>query len=711
MKRTATPYFNRELSWIEFNARVLEQALRDDVPLLERLRFLCIVTSNFDEFFMVRVATIRRQYLSGNRTTCPSGMAPGALLKRMHARIRQLVDAKYDCLLNTLVPRLADEGITLLRPSDYQSDHVRRLKRQFQQEIYPVLTPVRATSDAELPYVTNLRLHAAFLLESDGEHERLTGDADGQHEHLAIVPIPSSLPRLITLPEEEHHVSFALLEDVIAEHAASLFPGYRIMERCFFRVTRDADLGVDEDQEDGFLEAMEQVLERREYSDPVRLAISSGADRLTATLANVFQVTTDEVYEKPEPLELADLMAVVNLPGFDHLRYQPWPVTNSTALPPESDVWAVLKRQDVLLYHPYESFEPVVRLLQEAADDPQVLAVKMTLYRTSGDSKIVQALIRAAESGKQVTALVELKARFDEEQNITWAQRLERAGAIVVHGIVGLKVHAKALMIVRREERGVKRYVHLGTGNYHEKTARLYTDMGLITSSEEIGYEVGLFFNAITGYSAAPALTTLAMAPTGLKRKLLQLIEREALRARGGAEALILAKLNSLADPEVIEALYQASQAGVTVRLNVRGICMLVPGVPGVSDNISVVSIIDRYLEHARVYYFHNDGTPEVYASSADWMPRNLDRRVELLFPITDEDLMERVMGFLDVGFRDTTNSHQLQPDGTYRRRAPKTGETAVRSQFALAERCAARSAASQSGDATVFTVRRTPSR
>jgi polyphosphate kinase len=706
---SSSPFFNRELSWIEFNARVLAQALRDDVPLLERLRFLCIVTSNFDEFFMVRVATVRRAVRSEGRYFCPSGISPETLLDRMHRRIRELVEQKYRCLLDAVLPKLANEGIRLLRPRDYSQEVARRLNRRFQEEIYPVLSPVRATSETELPYVANLRLHAAFLLRPDDSGDLLRGDEEPRDEYLAIVQIPPSLPRLVFLPGEDNTVAFALLEDVIAQHAGALFPGYRIEEHCFFRVTRDADLGVDEEQEDGFLEAMEQVLVRREYSDPVRLSVSQGTVRLKETLAGVLGLSEQEIYEKPEPLELTDFMAVVSIPGYEHLRYERWPVTPPPAVPAESDLWAVLRRQDVLLHHPYEAFDPVVRLVQEAAEDPEVLAIKMTLYRTSGDSKIVAALERASQLGKQVTVLVEVKARFDEEQNITWAQRLERAGAIVIHGIVGLKVHAKALLIVRREERGIKRYVHLGTGNYNEKTARLYTDVGLMTTAEEIGYEVGLFFNAITGYSATPALSALAMAPTGMKRQVLQLIERETLRARSGSQAMIQAKMNSLADPEVIEALYAASQAGVTVRLNIRGICMLVPGVNGKSDTISVVSIVDRYLEHARLFYVYNDGAPEVYGSSADWMPRNLDRRVELLFPITDPNSVERVMSILDVGFRDTSNAHLLKPDGSYARRTPARGQPPIRSQMVLTERCAARSAPTQTGDATVFQVRRSP--
>lgn len=700
-------FFNRELSWIEFNARVLDEALRGDVPLLERLRFLCIVASNFDEFYMVRVATVRRQLRAGNRTTCPSGLSPAQQLERIHTRIRELITRKYRCLLDELVPKLAENGLKYLRPSQYSPEQAKLLTRRFHEEILPVLSPVRASPEAGLPYIPNLRLHAAFLLEPTSDQELLHGDDEQAGRHLAIVQIPQSLPRIVFLSQDDDETSFGLLEDVVSEHASILFPGYGIVEHGFFRITRDADLDVDDEQEDGFLEAMEQVLVRREYSDAVRLAVSDGAPRLRDTLAEVFGLSDEEVYTKPEPLDVAGFMSVVNLSQFDHLRYQPWPVTEPPELAEEVDLWATIKRQDHLLHHPYESFAPVVRLVTEAADDPDVLAIKMTLYRTSGDSRIIAALERAADQGKQVTVLVELKARFDEHRNITWAQRLERAGAIVIHGVAGLKVHAKVLLIVRREDRGVRRYVHLGTGNYNEKTARLYTDIGLFTARETIGYEAGLFFNAITGYSAAPTLSALAMAPIGLKRRVLQLISRESMRAKAGSPASILAKMNSLADPEVIEALYEASQAGVQIRLNVRGVCMLVPGVRALSENITVVSIIDRYLEHARVFCFHNEGSPEVFASSADWMPRNLERRVELLFPIEDPELVSRAIAMLELAFSDTTNSHLLHSDGCYTRRRPNRNQEPLRSQEANAERCARRAASTETDDSMVFDIHR----
>lgn len=659
-------FFNRESSWVEFNSRVLFEALRRDVPLLERLRFLCIAENNFDEFFMVRVASVKYQIRRGDHTTCPSGTPPSAQLSAISSRVRELVALTYDCLNGDVLPRLSLEGIRLVRPSGYTSAQAKFVRKFFLDEVSPVLTPVRSTTTGELPYVTNLRLHAAFLLSpTEAPALRVTahsGDESGVS--LAIVQVPPSLDRIVRLPDDESF-TFTLLEDVIAEHSATLFPGYKIEEHCLFRVTRDADFGVDEERDEDFVEAMEQILEKRVYSQAVRLSVTRGAGDLRQMLKNGIGVDEDDVYDKAGPLDIGGLIALTALPGYGHLRYDVWQPHDSPMIPKDEPIWDTLKRRDVLLHHPFESFEPITRLLQNAAEDPTVLAIKMTLYRTSGDSPIVAALRQAAQNGKQVTVLVEIKARFDEERNITWAEALERAGAIVIYGIAGLKVHAKALLIVRREPTGVRRYVHLGTGNYNDKTAKHYTDFGLLTTREDIAYETGLFFNAITGYSSIPALAKLSMAPVSLKGRLLQLIEREAAKTSPEMPGLILAKLNSLADPDVIDALYQASQAGVVIRLNVRGICMLVPGEPGLSENITVVSIIDRYLEHGRAFFFRNGGAAEIYASSGDWMPRNLDRRVELLFPVEDEECCAKLLHVLDTTFADDEKAHRLRSDGT----------------------------------------------
>ncbi|MFW5743599.1 MAG: polyphosphate kinase 1 [Spirochaetota bacterium] len=708
---TQPRFINRELSWLEFNARVLSEAARPDVPLLERLKFLCIVTSNFDEFFMVRVAAVKRQIQSGDFVQCPSGICPSELMRRIIARTRELVAQKYRCLHDDVLPGLANAGIVLRRPNELTPSQSSFLGKLFQDEIFPVLTPIRATVGQQVPYITNLKLHAAFTVEPQEDVSLVSDEEETSGEFLAIVQIPSSLDRIVYLPDDAGTVSFALLEDIIVQHAAALFPGYRVTDHCLFRVTRDADMGVDEERDEDFVEAMEQVLEHREFSEPVRLSVTSGADRLRSILADVVGIDEGEVFDKPGPLDLADFMKLTSLHGFDDLHYPRWQAFDPPGVRRDEPIWERIARRDLLLHHPFESFDPVVRFLDDAANDPAVLAIKMTLYRTSGDSPVVRALEAAAESGKQVTVLVEIKARFDEERNISWAERLERAGVIVVYGIARLKVHAKALLVVRREQNGIRRYVHLGTGNYNDKTARLYTDLGLFTARPDVAYEVGLFFNAITGYSAIPVLNKLCMAPVGMKTRLLQLIERETLRAKSDIQGRILAKLNSLADPEVIDALYRASQAGVTVKLNIRGICMLLPGVPGLSERISVTSIVDRYLEHARVYYFHNGGTPEVYAASADWMPRNLERRVELMFPIEDEQARSRAVSVLETAFADTTHAHAMQPDGSYTPVSPSDDADPVRSQLVFHERARDRADQDDATNQKVFEVRRKPPR
>ena len=480
-------------------------------------------------------------------------------------------------------------------------------------------------------------------------------------------------------------------------------------DQCLFRVTRDADFGVDEERDEDFMEAMEQVIETRDFSDAVRLNINHGSPQLRQILTEAFELAESEVYETPDPLELRNLMDIAGIDGYDHLRDEPWKTMQSAWVDEDETMWENIQRRDILLHHPYESFDPVVRLVQEAATDADTLAIKMTLYRTSGNSPIVKALERAAENGKQVSVLVELKARFDEERNIGWAQQLERAGVIVVYGIARLKVHSKALMVVRRERRGIKRYVHLGTGNYNDKTARLYTDLGLLTADDQLAYEVGLFFNSITGYSVIPGLKKLSMAPIALKNRVLELIGRESSRAQSAGSGLIIAKMNSLADPDVIQALYEASQNGVEIRLNVRGICMLVPGVPGLSENIRVVSVIDRYLEHSRIFWFENGGHPETYLGSADWMPRNLEKRVELMFPVENRDIQRRIRKMLDLFFQDNCKAHELAPDGTWTRVQPHKNAPRIRAQETAYQRIRERLSGDEPENRQEFKVRRRP--
>ncbi len=709
-------YFNRELSWVEFNARVLDQMLDPRTPLLERLHFMTIVASNFDEFFMVRVAGLKRQVRGGNYTSCPSGMSPREQLREISRRVHELTRHLYSCLHEELLPALADIGIVVHTPESWSDEQRGYLSQLFRDEYLPVLTPVRCRADEPLPYAGNMRLSAAFLLTprsgetliDDDEDDKVDGSTG--HRHIAVVPIPQSLPRLVFMPETGGSTHVALVEHVIVEHAEALFPGYSISESLLFRVTRDADFGVDEERDEDYVEAMEQVLEGRKYSQPVRLSVSGDSVRLKEFLTETLDVHPEEVYEKPQPLELREFSALVDLPGYEQYRWERRMPREHPAFPEEERIFDSLRRSDAILYHPYDSFSPVVRLVQEAADDPDVLAIKMTLYRTSGRSPIVRALRRAAENGKQVAAVVELKARFDEEQNIEWAEQLERSGVIVVYGVARLKVHAKALLIVRRERGGVRRYIHMGTGNYNEKTARLYSDLGLLTTNAELAWEIGQFFNALTGYSVVPSFGRIAMAPVGLKSRLLQLIHREASRAESEGSGRIMAKMNSLSDSDIIEALYEASTAGVTIDLNVRGICMLVPGVKGQSENIRVVSIVGRYLEHARAFYFENGGNAEVYLSSADWMPRNLERRVELLFPVDEPRLRERVYQILSVHMSDTEQAFELTTSGRYIRREPGP-DGPVNSQEILASQ--AWSAAEQNIPApeSELPVRRKPPR
>jgi len=657
-------YFNRELSWIEFNRRVLEQAKDRELPLLARLKFIAIVSSNFDEFFMVRVASVKRQFKNGNYVGCPSGMSPLEQLKEIRLRIKQIVKEQYEVLLGEILPELANQGIVYYQPENYSELHKLYSQQYFRDELFPLLTPVRLEPGEAYINFSNLRLHVAFRMKkvSDGN----VAEANDEKERIAIVQVPSSLNRILYLPEEGNVLGFTFLEQIIIEHAEVLFPGYSIIDHLVFRLTRDADFSIDETNDEGFVEAMEQVLHHRNRSTVVRLNVSNTSGFLRKSLQTLLRLEDSEVFEVKSPLDPGGFMEIAFLRGFDHLREEAWKPVDSIAFPDDKPVCEVIREGDKLLCLPYESFQPVIRMVQEAAVDPQTLAIKMTLYRTGGDSPIVQALETAARNGKHVTVLVEIKARFDEQQNIEWAEKLSEAGVIVIFGIVGLKVHAKALLIIRREEKGIKRYLHLSTGNYNDKTAKIYSDICLFTCRDDLSYDAGLFFNAITGYSVIPVLAKLSMAPNSLKPRLLHLIEREAERSFPGEPGVIIAKLNSLVDVDVIEALYKASQRGVHITLNIRGVCMLVPGVTGVSENIRVFSIVDRFLEHTRVFYFRNGRQDEVYLSSADWMPRNLEGRVELMFPVEDAVLKETIKEMLDTYGKDSSKAMDLQSDGTY---------------------------------------------
>ena len=695
---------DRELSWVEFNRRVLDQALRPEVPLLERLRFLSIVSSNFDEFFMVRVAALKRG------TTAAA--ADRQRFARLAAAAHAVVELQYRTLHAEILPQLQAAGVRIVPAAALDPEQRRAAAADFRYRIFPALASTRLAGGAAA--VAGLRLHLAFRLEREPSAgvDRAAAGADlagaplpreEDEPPVALVAVPSGLDRLRPLPGARGEECFLLIEESIVLHAGQMFPGYRVGEHALFRVTRDADLEVDEATDEDFMEAMAAVLVERRSSGVVRLEVDSPSAAMRELLGTRLGLAEDDVYGV-SPLDLTGLKALSDV-GRKDLCYPAWHPLPAPALA-DAVPWEVLSRRDVLLHHPYETFDHVLGLLQTAAQDEAVLAIKMTLYRTSGDSPVVRALERAAANGKQVTVLVELKARFDEQQNIDWATRLERAGAIVVFGIARLKVHAKALLIVRREPAGVRTYVHLGTGNYHDTTARLYTDLGLLTAREEIAHEATLFFNTITGYSSETRFQRLAMAPTTLKRTLLAYVEREAARSDGGG--LIMAKLNSLSDEEMIAALYAASRAGVSVLLNVRGVCLLRPRVPGLSENIRVVSIVDRFLEHSRIVYFRNGGAEQVYLASADWMPRNLERRVELMFPVEQADLRQRLVKILELYFADNCHSYELQPDGQYRKRLPGN-RTVVHAQEALQRQARAAERKRVGPEAREFTVRRRP--
>lgn len=696
-------YFNRELSWMEFNRRVLSEGRRQDKPLLERLKFLCIVTSNFDEFFMVRVATLKSEYLAGNYVNCPSNLSPLQQLQEIRDRYRTMLAEQYDCLLKDILPALRKEKFCFYAVEDLTDEQRSVAKKKFLNEIFPLLTPVRVNEQEPMVKAGNMRIHVGFLLKNNEQEEPL----------LSVVQLPPSLDRVVHLPSSEGGFHFTFLENLIVLFAATLFPGYQVLEHLCYRVTRDADFAVDESRDDDFVEAMEQVLSDRLSSEAVRLNAGGTSERITEMLRKKLGLSQDEVFLTPDPLEISDFMDLVFTPGFDHLRDNAWrPIDPLAEIDDgeEGDIWQWIAKRDRLLMHPFESFQPVVRLIEAASEDSRVLSIKMTLYRTSKNSPIVNALERAAKRGKQVTALVEIKARFDEQLNIKWADRLERAGVIVVHGIANLKVHAKALLIIRREDEGLRRYLHVSTGNYNDKTARLYTDIGLMTCRDDLCYEAGLFFNSITGYSSIPALKKLSMAPHGLKRRIIQLIDREIDKHKAGTQGKISAKVNAIADTQIIEALYRASQAGVSIQLNVRGICMLRPGVPGMSENIRVVGILDRYLEHPRVICFDNGGEPEVYISSADWMGRNLDRRVELMTPVEDPKASAELRSMLDLYMRDNQQAYELNADGSYRMVASETKAPPVHAQGQMYQRAKEKYRRNAEEEHSgVFKVRRRP--
>lgn len=661
MTKQLSQYVNRDLSWIEFNRRVLQEAQDDSNPLLERAKFLSIVSSNLDEFISVRVAGIQDQMRAGLTKMDFTGYTPAGLWKRLIKRTTKMVSEQYETYEKVL-RGLELEGICIRTVDELTAPQMSALSEYFQDILFPVLTPMAVDQSRPFPLLHTKELYLAVLL-------RGLDDSEEEEPLFAIVQVPSILSRIIPVPcrVNSKKSEFVLLEDVIEKFMKMLFNGYEPYSVHPFRLTRNADLTLNEDGAEDLLEEIEKELRRRRWGVPVRLEVAKGMHPFALeTLREELEIE-DNLFEIDGPLDLSYLMKFVNtLPGYDHLRYEKMEPVYPREFEDWDDMFDVIRQRDVLVYHPYESFEAVNDFVLQAAYDPDVLAIKMTMYRVSGQSALVQALAMAAESGKQVTVVVELKARFDEERNIAWARQLEKAGCHVVYGLVGLKTHAKILLVVRREQGVLRRYVHVGTGNYNDSTATLYTDIGLFTSHPVIGGDATALFNEVTGYSTPHEWKAFGVAPSSLKEKLYRLIDRERKNALAGRKARIIAKMNSLSNQEMIDKLYEASQAGVKIDLIVRGVCCLRPGLAGRSDNIRVLSIVDRFLEHARVVYVYNDGNEEVYLSSADWMTRNLTRRIELICPVFDESLREILITMLKLNLEDNVKARELKPSGLY---------------------------------------------
>jgi polyphosphate kinase len=676
---------NRELSWLEFNQRVLDEAADPTVPLLERVKFLSIVATNLDEFFMIRVAGLKQQLGGDIDETTADGLSPQEQLSRITTRVHAMVTSQYTLYREQVRPALRNAGIVLGGSSAWNESTAKRAEEYFVREVFPVLTPLVIDPGHPFPRLKNKSLNLGVVFESS-THEDGVG--------FAVVQVPAISPRLVdTSSGGSEPRTWMFLEDITRRYVGMLFPGVTISSVSPFRMTRNWDLEIDEEEAEDLLATIQAELRRRERGSAVRLEVAARMDRrFLALLRKVLRLEDDDVYAVDGPLNLGDLMSVVGAEDRKDLKDEPFIPQVVPPFRDAEDPFALVAERDVLLHHPYESYDTVVEFVARAAEDPRVLAIKITLYRAGSNSPFVRALARAAELGKQVTALVELKARFDEENNIQWARALEESGVHVVYGVIGLKTHAKVCLIVRREATGLRRYVHLATGNYNPSSARLYTDLSLFTARAEVGEDISAFFNLLTGYCAPPRWRTLAVAPITLRTKVIELIEAEAQHAKEGRPAGIIAKLNSLIDPEVIAALYAASQAGVRVDLIVRGICGLRPGIPGVSENIHVVSIVDRFLEHSRIITVQNGGTPAVYLSSADWMPRNFDRRVEVLFPVLAPALATWVReSVLSTLLADNVKARDMRADGTYVRRVPAEGEAPSRCQSRFMEMARAR--------------------
>ena len=669
-------FWNRELSWLEFNYRVMSEARDKNLPLFERLKFLSITASNLDEFFMIRVASLKDMVHAKYNKKDIAGMTPGVQLEKIYDKTHEMVNMQYSTYNRSFLPSLKANHLVIVNGyEDLNKEQAKYVDDYFMRDVYPVLTPMAVDSSRPFPLVRNKTLNIGALISS---HD----DKDKSNYDFATVQVPSVLPRVVRIPSEnKEDTTIILLEQIIEKNIQKLFLNYKVLCAHPYRIIRNADLTIEEDEAADLLKEIQKQLKKRQWGEVIRLEVEEGMDkRLLKILKSEFQAEENYIYKINGPLDLTFLMKVNGLEGFDHLKYEKYVPQPVKELNHDEDIFTQIRRQDIVPHHPYQTFDPVVDFVRQASKDPNVLAIKQTLYRVSGNSPIIASLAAAAENGKQVTVLVELKARFDEENNIVWAKMLEKAGCHVIYGLVGLKTHSKITLVVRRDEDGIRRYVHLGTGNYNDATAKQYTDLGLLTCQDPIGEDATAVFNMLSGYSEPLHWNKLLVAPLWLRNRFLELIGRETANAKEGKPAHIIAKVNSLCDAQIITALYEASNAGVKIELIVRGICCLKTGIKGVSENITVRSIVGNFLEHARIFYFYNNGWEEVYMGSADWMPRNLDKRVEITFPVEDEACKKKVMDVLRIQLADNVKAHILQPDGTYEK-VDKRGKTLICAQ------------------------------
>ena len=667
-------YLNRELSWLQFNKRVLQEAVDDSNPLLEKLKFLAITSSNLDEFFMIRVAGLKHQTENNITRRDIANMTPAEQIESISETCQQLVARQY-VYLKDILGMLQKEGLSFVKPEEMTGEQMKWLESYFEREIFPVVTPMAVDSSHPFPFLASKSLNIAMLLERN-ERDSLVDEENDIDIKTAIVPVPSVLPRIIRLPDDGKNSKmhyFIFLEDVLMHYAARLFIGYDLLEARAFRITRDADLYIDEEDAQDLLVEVERQLKKRQRGAAVRIEFEMGTSRfMRRFMTQEMNLAKEDMYEIDGPIDMTVFFGFCGMKGYDYLRYKeahphtPWSMIELKR-EGKTNIFDMIREKDILIHLPYESFdESVVEFMSAAANDKNVLAIKQTLYRVSSSSPIVQALEKAVQNGKQVTVLMEVKARFDEANNILMARRLEKAGAHVIYGLVGLKTHSKCTLVVRREKDGIRRYVHIATGNYNASTAKLYTDIGLLSCNDKLGVDASAFFNLLSGYSDPPIWDSFIVAPINLRERCLQLIDREIEFARNGEAAHMIAKMNSLLDKEIIDKLYEASQAGVKIELIVRGICVLIPGIPGVSDNITVRGIVGRFLEHSRIFWFRNGGREEIYIGSADWMPRNLNDRVELMIPISDDSLKQRIKEMILLQLADNQKAYLMQSNGTW---------------------------------------------